>query len=99
MTSDDEGSGAKSPRETTALFGHAGAEKALLDAYKSGRTAHAWLIGGPPGIGKTTLAYRIARFVLAHPEPHSGVLGALVDVDASGEPGARVPARAVATVK
>ena len=71
MTSDDEDSGAKLPRETTALFGHADAEKALLDAYKSGRTAHAWLIGGPPGIGKATLAYRMARFVLAHPEPQS----------------------------
>ena len=55
MTADDEDAGAKLPRETTALFGHAEAEKALLDAYKSGRIAHAWLIGGPPGIGKATL--------------------------------------------
>jgi len=30
---------------------------------------HAWLIGGPSGIGKATLAYRMARFVLAHPDP------------------------------
>ncbi|HET7803274.1 MAG TPA: DNA polymerase III subunit delta' [Pseudolabrys sp.] len=71
MTSDDEDTGAKSPPETTALFGHAEAEKALLDAYKSGRIAHAWLIGGPPGIGKATLAYRMARFVLANPDPQS----------------------------
>jgi len=56
------------PRETTALFGHAAAERALLDAYKGGRIPHAWLIGGPPGIGKATLAYRLARFVLAHPD-------------------------------
>src|SRR5262249_60832782 len=41
----------KLPRETTALFGHEEAEHALLDAYKSGRIPHAWLIGGPPGIG------------------------------------------------
>jgi DNA polymerase-3 subunit delta' len=71
VNSDDEDTGAKSPRETTALFGHVEAEKALLDAYKSGRIAHAWLIGGPPGIGKATLAYRMARFVLAHPDPQS----------------------------
>jgi DNA polymerase-3 subunit delta' len=58
-----------SPRETTMLFGHGQTEQALLDAYKSGRIAHAWLIGGPPGIGKATLAYRFARFVLAHPDP------------------------------
>ena len=59
----------KLPRETAALFGHEDAERALLDSYQSGRIAHAWLIGGPPGIGKATLAYRLARFVLAHPDP------------------------------
>ena len=53
------------------LFGHDEAERALLDAYKGGRIPHAWLIGGPPGIGKATLAYRLARFVLAHPDPRS----------------------------
>jgi DNA polymerase-3 subunit delta' len=57
------------PRETTALFGHAEAEQALLEAYRSGRIPHAWLIGGPSGIGKATLAYRMARFVLANPDP------------------------------
>ena len=57
------------PRETAALFGHAEAEQALLASYQSGRVPHAWLIGGPPGIGKATLAYRFARFVLAHPDP------------------------------
>jgi DNA polymerase III subunit delta' len=59
----------KLPRETAVLFGHEDAERALLESYKSGRIAHAWLIGGPPGIGKATLAYRLARFVLAHPDP------------------------------
>ena len=57
------------PNENSALFGHAEAEQALLDAYRSGRFPHAWLIGGPPGIGKATLAFRLARFVLAHPDP------------------------------
>jgi DNA polymerase-3 subunit delta' len=60
---------AKLPRETDVLFGHAQAERALLDAYKSARIPHAWLIGGPPGIGKATLCYRLARFVLVHPDP------------------------------
>jgi DNA polymerase-3 subunit delta' len=62
------------PRATTALFGHADAEQALLEAYKTGRVPHAWLIGGPPGIGKATLAYRFARFVLAHPDPAAAVV-------------------------
>jgi DNA polymerase III subunit delta' len=59
------------PRETSVLFGHAEAESALLESYQSGRIPHAWLIGGPPGIGKATLAYRLARFMLAHPDPKS----------------------------
>jgi DNA polymerase-3 subunit delta' len=59
------------PRETTVLAGHREAELALLNAYRSGRIPHAWLIGGPQGIGKATLAYRMARFVLAHRNPHA----------------------------
>src|SRR5689334_15083084 len=59
------------PRETTALFGHHDAEQTLLTAYRGGRIPHAWLISGPQGIGKATLAYRMARFVLAHRDPAS----------------------------
>src|SRR5262245_5969603 len=57
------------PRGTTLLCGHVDAERQLLAAYAGGRIPHAWLIGGEPGIGKATLAYRMARFVLAHPDP------------------------------
>jgi DNA polymerase-3 subunit delta' len=57
------------PRETFNLFGHRDAEMTLLNAYRSGRIPHAWLIGGAQGIGKATLAYRLARFVLAHRDP------------------------------
>jgi DNA polymerase-3 subunit delta' len=59
------------PRETSVLFGHREAETALLNAYRSGRIPHAWLIGGGQGIGKATLAYRMARFVLTHRDPLS----------------------------
>jgi DNA polymerase-3 subunit delta' len=78
------------PRETDILVGHGAAEDALLDAYRSGRIAHAWLIGGMQGIGKATLAFRMARFVLAHPDPESqAVQGARdLSVDA-GDPVAR----------
>ncbi|MGA3310046.1 MAG: DNA polymerase III subunit delta' [Xanthobacteraceae bacterium] len=57
------------PRRTEMLFGHADTEAALLAAYRSGRVPHAFLLMGPKGIGKATLAYRMARFVLAHPDP------------------------------
>jgi len=59
------------PRETFDLFGHREAEAALLNAYKGGRIPHAWLIGGPQGIGKATLAYRMARFVLSNRNPRA----------------------------
>ena len=53
------------PRAATELIGHDSAERQFLDAWNGGRLAHAWLIAGPRGIGKATLAYRIARFVLS----------------------------------
>jgi DNA polymerase-3 subunit delta' len=65
----DDDEGVTLPRVTTALFGHAEAEQTLLEAYRGGRIPHAWLIGGEQGIGKATLAYRLARFVLANPDP------------------------------
>jgi DNA polymerase III subunit delta' len=52
------------PRGTFDLVGHDAAETRLLEAWKSGRMPHAWLFTGPRGIGKATLAYRLARFVL-----------------------------------
>ena len=84
------------PRETFKLFGHAEAERALLDEYRSGRIAHAWLIGGPAGIGKATLAYRMARFVLAHPDPlaHAVHKSTRLDVPPDGQVARRVAGRA-----
>ncbi len=52
------------PRVNWALIGHAEAERQMRAAFDSGRLAHAWLITGPRGIGKATLAFRFARFVL-----------------------------------
>ena len=57
------------PEAQPDWFGEEAAERTLLDAYRGNRMHHAWLIGGPKGIGKATLAYRFARFVLAHPDP------------------------------
>jgi DNA polymerase-3 subunit delta' len=57
--------GARHPREQLVVFGHGAAERAFLDAFAAGRLHHAWLVGGPEGVGKATLAYRFARFLLA----------------------------------
>ncbi len=61
--------GAPHPRHVFSLVGHKRAEAEMLTAYREGRLAHAWLIGGREGIGKATLAWRFARFVLANPDP------------------------------
>jgi DNA polymerase-3 subunit delta' len=65
---DDDTDEAFHPRETAVLFGHAAAETASLAAYRAGRMPHGMLITGPKGLGKATLAYRIARFILSHPD-------------------------------
>ena len=65
MTNDDEEELNPPPRKNLHLVGHERAEAVLLDAWNSGRLPHAWLISGPRGIGKATLAHRFARFVLS----------------------------------
>jgi DNA polymerase-3 subunit delta' len=73
------------PEEQPDWFGDPATERALLDAYRSGRMHHAWLIGGPKGIGKATLAYRFARFALAYPDPRSAEVAAADDLSLSSQ--------------
>jgi len=65
--------GARHPRDTDKLFGQGAAEAGFLAASASGRLHHAWLITGPRGVGKATLAWRIARFLLTEPAPDEGL--------------------------
>lgn len=83
------------PRETARLFGHDAAQAEFLAAYRSGRMHHAWLIEGPQGIGKATLAYAMARFVLAHPDPAASQVASAADLSVDPESGAarRIAAR------
>ncbi|MGE0255582.1 MAG: DNA polymerase III subunit delta' [Alphaproteobacteria bacterium] len=55
----------EAPRRAAGLVGHAPAARLLADAWQGGRLAHGWLVAGPQGIGKATLAWRFARTVLA----------------------------------
>jgi DNA polymerase-3 subunit delta' len=68
----DRVEGAPHPRETRELIGQAPAEAAFLDSYRQGRLHHGWLITGPRGVGKATLAWKIARFLLTTPEDDGG---------------------------
>lgn len=56
------------PRTNPNLFGQALAWEVLTGSLRSGRMPHAWLLSGPRGIGKATLAHRFARALLASPE-------------------------------
>jgi DNA polymerase-3 subunit delta' len=53
------------PRANPVLLGQAAAEATLAEAMQSGRMHHAWLLTGPEGVGKATLAFRFARRLLA----------------------------------
>ena len=64
----DQIAGAPHPRETARLFGQDKAQADFLDAFGAGRLHSGWLITGPRGVGKATLAWKIATFLLADPE-------------------------------
>lgn len=86
------------PRENPDLWGQEAAETTFLNAARRGRLAHAWLLTGQPGIGKATLAYRCARYLLGQrretlapglfgEEPVSGMLFGGQDTSNDPNPG------------
>jgi len=76
----DRIAGAPHPRETAVLYGQNAAQAEFLAAQGSGRMHSGWLVTGPRGVGKATLAWRIATFLLSAPEP--GMFGdPTLDVD------------------
>lgn len=86
----DRADPAPHPRETAVLLGQARAEAELLDSYRAGRLHHAWLVGGRQGTGKATLAWRFARFLLAHPDPASDAVREARDLSVpAGHPAAQ----------
>ena len=69
----DSSEAGSAPHRTETLIGQVDAERTLKLAFDSGRLAHAWLLHGPKGVGKATLAYRFARFLFAQ-GGHGGLL-------------------------
>lgn len=67
--------GAPHPRETARLLGQDEAVAEFLDAYATGRLHHGWMITGPKGTGKATLAWKIATFLLAETGDDGGFFG------------------------
>lgn len=64
------------PRCNSHFRGHDDAEAAILRTWSTSRIPHAWLITGPRGIGKATLAYRFARLALSGQGADDGLFGA-----------------------
>lgn len=54
------------PRENGEVLGHDAIEQSLLSLYNNGKLPHALIFAGPMGVGKTTMAFRVARFLLKH---------------------------------
>ena len=75
----DQQEGTLHPRETERLYGHEIPEERFLSAYNNNNLHHAWMLTGPKGIGKATLAWRIAKFLFAHQDNNDAELFSVED--------------------
>ncbi len=73
------------PRDISNLLGLKEAERALFDGFMSGKMHHAWIISGQKGIGKASLAYKFAQFILEYSTPKQVYDAGLTKIDPSHE--------------
>ncbi len=82
----DRADGAPHPRETLRLFGHKDAVADILASLANDRMHHAWLLTGPRGVGKATLAWATARNLLARSGGEGGKMGSIpMNLDMSAD--------------
>ncbi len=53
------------PREGKECLGHEGVQTQLFELFQNERPPHALIFAGPQGIGKSCMAYQLARFLLS----------------------------------
>jgi DNA polymerase-3 subunit delta' len=70
------------PRENYLCLGHDDVERDILRAFNAKKLPHALIFSGLEGIGKSTFAFRLARFLLARPieDPNQDALFAMEPV-------------------
>jgi DNA polymerase III subunit delta' len=61
--------GVPEPSETVQVFGHDVQARQLAAAHRAGKLPHGLVFAGPRGIGKATLAFQLAHYLLANPDP------------------------------
>lgn len=69
-----EGPSLPPPRENPDLFAHENIEKQILDLFNKRQLPHAMIFAGPMGVGKMTMAFRVARFLLSQKDEEDGGL-------------------------
>jgi len=69
------------PRESPDLFGHEGVEKQTLSMFESGQMPHSLIFAGPMGVGKMTMAFRVARYFLSRTGGEDDITGGLFGSD------------------
>ena len=76
----DKIAGVPHPSEAIKIFGQDSAQRQFLNAFDRGRLHHAWLLSGPRGVGKATLVWKIAKFLLTTPNApaQDGLFGAMI---------------------
>jgi len=75
--------GVAHPREAEQVYGQSDAQATFLKAYNSDRLHHAWMVTGPRGIGKATLVWKLATFLLSQDAQDGALFGANDDAATS----------------
>jgi DNA polymerase-3 subunit delta' len=63
--------GVPEPPETVRVFGHDTQAAQLTAAHRVGKLPHGLVFAGPRGIGKATLAFQLAHYLLSYPNPEA----------------------------
>ncbi|RLQ87865.1 DNA polymerase III subunit delta' [Notoacmeibacter ruber] len=69
----DDLDGVPSPAESGAPVGHDAIWETLAGAYGKDRLPQGLILAGPSGIGKATLAFQFARYLLLNPVPREAL--------------------------